>query len=38
MKVAELRTKIKNSLQPQARNLTCQSPQVRNAAIFFVGL
>ena len=30
IKLAELRTKIKNSPQPQVRNLNCQSPQVRN--------
>ena len=30
IKLAELRTKIKNSPQPQVRNLSCQSPQVRN--------
>ena len=36
IKLAELRTKIKNSLQPQVRNLNCQSPQVRMNATFFV--
>ena len=29
-KLAELRTKITNSPQPQVRNLNCHSPQVRN--------
>ena len=29
-------TKIKNSLQPQVRNLNCQSPQVRMPVTFFV--
>ena len=36
IKLAELRTKIKNSPQPQVRNLNCQSPQVRMSATFFV--
>ena len=30
IKLAELRTKIKNSPQPQVHNLNCQSPHVRN--------
>ena len=36
IKLAELRTKIKNYAQPQVRNLNCQSPQVRMSATFFV--
>ena len=36
IKLAELWTKIKNSPQPQVRNLSCQSPQVRMSATFFV--
>ena len=36
IKLAELRTKIKNSPQPQIRILNCQSPQVRMSASFFV--
>ena len=36
IKLAELRTKIKNSPQQQVRNLNCQSPQVRMSATFFV--
>ena len=35
IKLAELRTKIKNSPQPQVRNLHCLSPQVRMSATFF---
>ena len=36
IKLAELRTKIKNSPQPQVCNLNCQSSQVRMSATFFV--